>query len=145
MQEASLGVSLFPDVRRREWARLVSPHRAQHMQVAGTGAAHSARWIPSTKSSTVALASPRTLVANAGDRYRCRGRSRHERLARSSPELLILRELEGLSYREMAEMKGIPMGTVMSGLSRARQQFRSAVTNQPDRRSSREVFQALRT
>lgn len=60
-------------------------------------------------------------------------------------ELLILRELEGLSYREMAEMKGIPMGTVMSGLSRARQQFRSAITNQPDRRSSREVFQALRT
>lgn len=59
-------------------------------------------------------------------------------------DLLTLRELEGLSYREMAEMKGIPMGTVMSGLSRARQQFRSAVTNQADRRSSREVFQALR-
>lgn len=48
-------------------------------------------------------------------------------------ELFLLRELEGLSYRELAEAKGIPMGTVMSGLSRARQQFRSAVTNQPGR------------
>jgi RNA polymerase sigma-70 factor, ECF subfamily len=48
-------------------------------------------------------------------------------------ELLILRELEGLSYREMADVMGIPMGTVMSGLSRARQAFRGAITNQPER------------
>jgi RNA polymerase sigma-70 factor, ECF subfamily len=39
-------------------------------------------------------------------------------------EMLILRELEGLSYREMADVMGIPIGTVMSGLSRARQAFR---------------------
>lgn len=42
-------------------------------------------------------------------------------------ELLVLREVEGLTYREMADLKGIPMGTVMSGLSRARQAFRSAL------------------
>ena len=47
-------------------------------------------------------------------------------------ELLILREVEGLSYREMAEVKGIPIGTVMSGLSRARHAFRSAVNNPPE-------------
>ena len=29
-------------------------------------------------------------------------------------QLLVLRELEGLSYREMADVMGIPMGTVMS-------------------------------
>jgi RNA polymerase sigma-70 factor, ECF subfamily len=45
-------------------------------------------------------------------------------------ELLVLRELEGLSYRELADVMGIPMGTVMSGLSRARQAFRSAVDTQ---------------
>jgi RNA polymerase sigma-70 factor (ECF subfamily) len=39
-------------------------------------------------------------------------------------ELLVLRELEGLSYREMADVMGVPMGTIMSGLSRARQAFR---------------------
>jgi RNA polymerase sigma-70 factor (ECF subfamily) len=42
-------------------------------------------------------------------------------------ELLVLRELEGLSYQELAEVLGIPMGTVMSGLSRARQAFRRAL------------------
>ncbi len=41
--------------------------------------------------------------------------------------LLVLREFEGLSYREMADVMGVPMGTVMSGLSRARAAFRSAL------------------
>jgi len=38
-------------------------------------------------------------------------------------EALVLRELEGLSYREIAEVTGVPLGTVMSRLARARQQL----------------------
>jgi RNA polymerase sigma-70 factor, ECF subfamily len=45
-------------------------------------------------------------------------------------ELLVLRELEGLSYRELAEVIGIPTGTVMSGLSRARQALAKALSNE---------------
>jgi len=45
-------------------------------------------------------------------------------------ELLVLRELEGLSYRELADTLDIPMGTVMSGLSRARRAFREALNQQ---------------
>jgi RNA polymerase sigma-70 factor (ECF subfamily) len=45
-------------------------------------------------------------------------------------ELLVLRELEGLSYQELAGVMGIPVGTVMSSLSRARQAFRGAMDNQ---------------
>ena len=35
-------------------------------------------------------------------------------------EVIVLRELEGLSYQEIAAVAGIPVGTVMSRLARAR-------------------------
>jgi RNA polymerase sigma factor (sigma-70 family) len=38
-------------------------------------------------------------------------------------EILVLRELEELSYKEIAQIVGIPLGTVMSRLSRARKEL----------------------
>jgi RNA polymerase sigma-70 factor (ECF subfamily) len=35
-------------------------------------------------------------------------------------EVLVLRELEDLAYRDIARIAGIPIGTVMSRLARAR-------------------------
>jgi len=38
-------------------------------------------------------------------------------------EVVVLRELEGLSYKEISEVSGVPLGTVMSRLARARHQL----------------------
>jgi RNA polymerase sigma-70 factor (ECF subfamily) len=50
-----------------------------------------------------------------------------EKLPSNSREVLILRELEGMSYREIADITGVPVGTVMSGLSRARGHLRQSL------------------
>jgi RNA polymerase sigma-70 factor (ECF subfamily) len=44
-------------------------------------------------------------------------------------EVLILREFEGMSYKEIAEVTGMPTGTVMSRLSRARDGLRQSLAN----------------
>jgi RNA polymerase sigma-70 factor, ECF subfamily len=46
-------------------------------------------------------------------------------LAMEPREALLLVVLEGLTYREVAEVQGVPIGTVMSRLARARMQIRS--------------------
>jgi RNA polymerase sigma-70 factor (ECF subfamily) len=72
---------------------------------------------------------PETLLLHAADA------SLIDQTLRTLPdrlrELLVLRELEGLSYQELADVLEIPIGTVMSGLSRARRAFRRAVDGQP--------------
>ena len=47
-------------------------------------------------------------------------------------EVLILRELEEMSYKEISEVTGMPPGTVMSRLSRARSGLRKALANRLD-------------
>ena len=42
-------------------------------------------------------------------------------------EALVLRELEGLSYKEIADVAEVPVGTVMSRLARARRQLQGAL------------------
>ena len=41
-------------------------------------------------------------------------------------EALVLREMEDMSYEDISAVTGVPVGTVMSRLSRARRQFRAA-------------------
>jgi len=47
-----------------------------------------------------------------------------EKIPTNFREVLILREFEGMSYKEIAEITGMPAGTVMSSLSRARGRLR---------------------
>lgn len=47
-------------------------------------------------------------------------------------EVLVLRELEGLSYKEIAQVAGVPIGTVMSRLARGRKQLLTALGSGPE-------------
>ena len=50
-----------------------------------------------------------------------------EKLPPNYREVLVLRELEEMSYKEIAEVTGMPPGTVMSALSRARERLRQTL------------------
>jgi RNA polymerase sigma factor (sigma-70 family) len=70
-------------------------------------------------------ANPEVLLLGDADR---------EQLARALEELpiefretLVLRELEGLSYKEIADIVGVPLGTVMSRLARARKMLEKSL------------------
>ena len=78
-----------------------------------------------THSSDVAASDPETLLLRGDDGTRLERAigqlsSRHR-------ELLVQRELNGLTYRQLADVTGSPIGSVMSGLSRARHALREAL------------------
>lgn len=54
-------------------------------------------------------------------------------------EVLILREMEGFSYKEIGQVIDIPMGTVMSRLSRARDALQAMLLRDRDKEAQREL------
>jgi RNA polymerase sigma-70 factor (ECF subfamily) len=67
--------------------------------------------------------------------YEKRRQQLQEALSRLPPdfrEVLVLYEFEGWSYKEMALALNVPMGTVMSRLSRARRRLHDAIAEVQD-------------
>jgi RNA polymerase sigma-70 factor, ECF subfamily len=52
-----------------------------------------------------------------------------DRLAPQHREVIVLVALEEMSYRDVAEILGVPLGTVMSRLSRAREHLRNILVD----------------
>lgn len=50
-----------------------------------------------------------------------------EKLPAEYREALVLRELEGMSYKQIARVSGVPIGTVMSRLARARKRLEQEI------------------
>src|SRR5437016_4350790 len=60
----------------------------------------------------------------------------HEALAKLSPEhraVLVMKDMEGMKYEEIAEVQGVPVGTVRSRLHRARLEMRDILLQEQKR------------
>ena len=55
-----------------------------------------------------------------------------EKLPDDQRQVIILRELDGLPYKDIADIMGIPEGTVMSRLYYARKKLQSALKESSD-------------
>jgi RNA polymerase sigma-70 factor, ECF subfamily len=84
-----------------------------------------------------ASGTPETLAISRDDRERLI--LALETLPPRFREVLVLRELEGCSYKEIAAITSLPIGTVMSSLSRARRQLHCALANSSQKGAVREV------
>ncbi len=85
-------------------------------------------------SDTQTQVNPETLAIESADRERL-ARALEE-LPRNFREVLVLRELEGCSYKEIAEITGVPIGTVMSSLSRARRRLALELASEPKKEAA---------
>lgn len=62
-----------------------------------------------------------------------------EKLPTEYRELIVLRELEEMSYKEIALIAGVPIGTVMSRLARARQRLKECLSRQYNEEGTHEL------
>lgn len=82
-------------------------------------------WLVAQARHRASAAQPEQSVRSA--EIRDRVSSAIEELPDREREMLVLREFEGLKYREIAELLGVPIGTVMSRLYSARKRLARAL------------------
>ena len=142
VQEAYLRALRFFDGLRegdaRPWLLTIVRHvcydwirRNRPQEVVGDIDEEELRNMPDTESTLGQ--NPETLLLRAADRAMINRAM--EALPVAFREVLILREMEELSYEQIAAVADLPVGTVMSRLSRARAMLRKAVTGASEKGS----------
>jgi RNA polymerase sigma-70 factor (ECF subfamily) len=81
--------------------------------------------------------SPEALLLRRADAQRVKEALEH--LPVPYREVLVLREMEGLSYREIADLTDVPVGTVMSRLARARKRLQNSLVTQANQEAACEL------
>ena len=84
------------------------------------------------------VSDPETLLLRENDRQLVRSALR--RLPKEFLEVIVLREFEELSYKQIAEVIQIPSGTVMSRLARARKRLAQILSNCRDKATQAELM-----
>lgn len=107
-------------ILRRLCFNFVRDRRARRERLSGAAA-----WLAEQAAERAGWADPERSLAR-GEAGR-RVQAAIERLADRDREILVLREFEGLRYKAIAELVGIPLGTVMSRLYAARRRLASAL------------------
>jgi len=133
--DASLAEDAAQEAFIRAWQHLPtyrprSPFRNWVYRIATNGALDALR----REKKTVDIDTLPLVHPGAGPEAAAEGNERAERVRRAvlalppaSRVVLVLREYEGLSYREIADSLEIPVGTVMSRLNYARTRLREAL------------------
>ena len=105
------------------WRRREKRHLATGVfdEAAHTSSAH-----PPTQEEALVGAANRTILQNC-----------IEGLPEEFREVLVMRDLEEMSYRQIAEVAGLPAGTVMSRLSRARKRLEECVSGRNNMESDK--------
>jgi len=85
----------------------------------------------------VASPNPETIAVQVSDSAKLKAAL--ESLPVRAREVIVLRELEGCSYKEISEVAGIPIGTVMSTLSRAREKLAQILGGNAAKEASNEL------
>ena len=92
--------------------------------------AEAAGWLSEEANARAAVYNPLRAAERAELRERVS--SAIEALPDRQREVLVLKEFEGLRYRDIAELLGIPIGTVMSRLYSARRQMAAILVEKDD-------------
>ena len=123
-------ISFLRRISRGEYAGLVADHRAKH----GYTWIHKNRRADSTELFNEEIHCPE-LSGSAYPEIHVLASAHKETLNRALEELpdvfreaLVLRELEGMSYKQIADVTSVSLGTVMSRLARARTRLRQSLS-----------------